>query len=44
MPKPQSLRQGWTVHEAQGQASRQASDEAQEGLLIRAQGWRKDHR
>jgi hypothetical protein len=33
MPKPQSLRKGWQVHEAKGQASSQASDESQEGLL-----------
>jgi hypothetical protein len=30
LPKSQSLRQGWQVHEAKGQASRQAK----EGLLI----------
>jgi len=34
LSKPQSLRQSWTLHEAKGQqASSQASDESQEGLL-----------
>jgi hypothetical protein len=34
MPQPQSLRKGWTLHEAKGQqASDEASDESQEGLL-----------
>jgi len=34
MPKPQSLRKGWQVHEAKGQqASDEAGDESQEGLL-----------
>jgi hypothetical protein len=56
LPKPQSLRQGWTLHEAKGQASSQASDESQEGLLmdwcdlvpedlgLRQSAWEKRHR
>jgi hypothetical protein len=34
LPKPESLRQSWTLHEAKGQqASDEAGDESQEGLL-----------